>query len=288
VSPLGNYLPDYVDPPGGERGDFTYVDLGTESVYSRLIQVEVYYEGARMFFAHATGDTFRDVTIEGSIEDARGVVSRFSEVVLVEDTRPYSLVVAYKFDRLQRFLDAPPPIGPGYCPDGGVQRYAQLVQAAKDYHDEGLYEEAILALERLNLTVRNLAGWCTPDTSPNNLAGAILAQSKTLMFSLGHLVGEDFATDDPLERLSLVTEGLADGRSVIHLTGPVGERAAARVYSASGRLVTTLFDGRLSSGNERLVWNGTDGDGQRVASGVYFVRLEADGGVRSSKVILIR
>ena len=80
----------------------------------------------------------------------------------------------------------------------------------------------------------------------------------------------------------------AQGRSLVELAGPADAEVAARVYNTAGQLVTTLFEGRLPGGRERIVWRGTDDSGARVASGVYFVRLEAEGEVRSSKVVLIR
>ena len=50
-SPNGNYLPSFASPEGG-RGDFSYVDISTESVYSMLIQVDVYFPGSRLFYVH--------------------------------------------------------------------------------------------------------------------------------------------------------------------------------------------------------------------------------------------
>jgi flagellar hook assembly protein FlgD len=83
------------------------------------------------------------------------------------------------------------------------------------------------------------------------------------------------------------TSPVAD-RSLIELTGPAGTEVAARVYSASGRLVTTLFEGQLDGGTEHLTWLGTDQAGERVASGVYFVRLESKSESTTSKVVLVR
>jgi hypothetical protein len=289
VSPGGNFVPAYVEPPGG-RGEFIFFDVDTESIYSRLIQVEIWMEGARMFYAHGTQDTFRDVTIEGPIEDARGTIGRFSEVVLVEDMRPLPTVAEYKFQRLIAKVTAPIPMGTQFCPDGGLSRYRKYATQAKALYDEGRVGEAHRVLERLNLTVRSLAGWCTPDTYPNNLAGEILALSKTLMFSLERIMspmGRDRPVVAPAT-LALSATSPMDDRSLIELTGPAGAEVAARVYSASGRLVSTLFEGRLHGGSERIIWDGTDSNGQRVSSGVYFVRLESEGESRSSKVVLIR
>ena len=48
------------------------------------------------------------------------------------------------------------------------------------------------------------------------------------------------------------------------------------VYDILGRTVTTLYRGYLPTGQHQFRWNGTDGNGQGVASGVYFYRLSSD------------
>jgi uncharacterized repeat protein (TIGR01451 family) len=55
------------------------------------------------------------------------------------------------------------------------------------------------------------------------------------------------------------------------------ERSAARlsVLDVTGRHVRTLLDSELASGRYRVEWDGLDHRGDRVAPGVYFVRLEA-------------
>ncbi len=292
TSPLGSYVPLYADAPAGARNDFSYVDLTTESIYSRLILVEIYFPGSRMFFAHDTGDTFRDVTIEGSIEDARGVISRFSEAVLVEDTRPLTTVVAYKFQRLLNYLASPPPLSNDYCPEGGLLTLLGYAVRAENLYDQGEIADALETLARMNEMVRSMAGWCIPDTVPENQAGEILALSKTLMFSLDQLpagpADDGRGVPDGVTALALSVTSPARGSSVIKLAGPAGTAATARVYSAAGRLVATLFDGELVGAVQRIVWDGTDSTGNRAASGVYFVRLESDDDAKASKVVLIR
>jgi hypothetical protein len=65
-------------------------------------------------------------------------------------------------------------------------------------------------------------------------------------------------------------------------------RTALRIYDAQGRLVRVLFEGPAPAGDHVIVWNGTTGDGRRVASGVYFVQIVGPGGSAAAKVALIR
>ena len=52
---------------------------------------------------------------------------------------------------------------------------------------------------------------------------------------------------------------------------------ALRLYDARGRRVVTLVDEARPAGLHQLQWDGRDGDGDGVASGVYLVRLDLDG-----------
>jgi hypothetical protein len=66
-------------------------------------------------------------------------------------------------------------------------------------------------------------------------------------------------------------------------------RAALRVYDIAGRLVTTLRDGEVEPGEYEATWDGTDDSGERVASGVYMLRLEVGGGASAStKAVLLK
>ncbi len=71
---------------------------------------------------------------------------------------------------------------------------------------------------------------------------------------------------------------------VPNTTGPV--RLA--VYNVRGELVKTLLDGHVERGRHETSWDGTDRSGSAVSAGVYLVRLEAEGQVRTAKTLLVR
>ncbi len=60
------------------------------------------------------------------------------------------------------------------------------------------------------------------------------------------------------------------------------------VYDLRGRLVTTLVRENLVPGRHEVMWNGTDAAGRRVASGLYFAKLQAGGQVFTSKMLLLK
>jgi len=59
------------------------------------------------------------------------------------------------------------------------------------------------------------------------------------------------------------------------------------IYDASGRRVKQLANNRLRDAGS-LVWDGRDDRGGRVATGVYFARVEAFGSTATKKVVLAR
>jgi predicted acyl esterase len=60
------------------------------------------------------------------------------------------------------------------------------------------------------------------------------------------------------------------------------------VYDAQGRVLRRLIDGRSDGGTQMVVWNGLDGNGRPVPSGIYFYRLDARSGSATRKLILMK
>ena len=67
-----------------------------------------------------------------------------------------------------------------------------------------------------------------------------------------------------------------------------GGSARIRVYDASGRLVRTLLDRSLEAGDHVIGWDGIDAVGRKVASGVYYYRLETPGFEGTRKMLLLK
>ena len=60
------------------------------------------------------------------------------------------------------------------------------------------------------------------------------------------------------------------------------------VFDITGRLVRRLHDGPIKPGSHALFWDARDEVGAPVASGVYFVRLEAGARREMRRVVLVR
>jgi flagellar hook assembly protein FlgD len=62
-----------------------------------------------------------------------------------------------------------------------------------------------------------------------------------------------------------------------------------RVYTPSGRLVRTLLAAvPLPAGKHAATWDGRDGTGRAVSSGIYLVRLDAGGERGTQRAVLVR
>ena len=61
-----------------------------------------------------------------------------------------------------------------------------------------------------------------------------------------------------------------------------------RIYNVAGQLVCNLCDEVMDAGSYSKEWTGANNTGVKVASGVYFVRMEAGGFKDVRKLVLLR
>lgn len=76
--------------------------------------------------------------------------------------------------------------------------------------------------------------------------------------------------------------------TAIEYSIPKQEGVSLRVYNAQGQLVRTLVDQVQAPGRYAIGWDGTDGKGRTVASGVYFYRLTSGERSETRKMILLK
>jgi len=79
-------------------------------------------------------------------------------------------------------------------------------------------------------------------------------------------------------------------RVTVWFESRVTELATIEIFDLRGRLVRSLWTGRLSAGAQRSVmWDGRDSGGSNVASGSYVVRLHgASSGFATRTVTLVK
>lgn len=105
-----------------------------------------------------------------------------------------------------------------------------------------------------------------------NTPVAVEAGSVPQMFALQGNYPNPF---NPVTTIRFSLAGIADAR--------------LEVYDVAGRRIKVLFDEqRATSGVHEVAWDGRDGKGRAVSSGVYFYRLESGGAGETRSMVLMK
>jgi hypothetical protein len=65
------------------------------------------------------------------------------------------------------------------------------------------------------------------------------------------------------------------GSTALQFDLPSARRVSVALFGVDGRLVRRLIDGERGAGRHTAFWDGRDGEGQQVRSGMYFARIQA-------------
>lgn len=120
--------------------------------------------------------------------------------------------------------------------------------------------------------------------------GAAVGTNGTILHTVtGGQTGTEAAATPPQSATRLLwpspNPAGADVRISYDLSSPAG--IALEVFDPAGRWVRTLDRGNRAAGLHRVVWNGRDASGHRVARGAYFVRLLDGSGECFQRVLLV-
>ena len=66
------------------------------------------------------------------------------------------------------------------------------------------------------------------------------------------------------------------------------DEVAISLLDSSGRVVRRMDEGRQGIGFHSVIWDGHDGDGRKIPSGVYWLRASGLGGEATEKVVIVR
>jgi hypothetical protein len=69
---------------------------------------------------------------------------------------------------------------------------------------------------------------------------------------------------------------------------PRDEKVQLKVFNIRGQLVKTLVNEDMKAGHHSVVWKGRDDADQMVASGIYFVQMQAGDYRQVRKLVLIK
>ncbi|MFZ1977349.1 MAG: T9SS type A sorting domain-containing protein [Bacteroidota bacterium] len=66
------------------------------------------------------------------------------------------------------------------------------------------------------------------------------------------------------------------------------DKISLTVYNMLGQKIATLAEGEFQAGSYVVTWNGTNGHGMTVSSGVYFYRLSGSSFVITKKMLMLK
>ncbi|MEZ5359563.1 MAG: T9SS type A sorting domain-containing protein [Candidatus Zixiibacteriota bacterium] len=69
---------------------------------------------------------------------------------------------------------------------------------------------------------------------------------------------------------------------------PQVSQVRLEIINVLGQVVTTLLDQQVEAGHHEVIWDSRDSNGQTVASGIYFYRLQTDKHTFTKKMVLLK
>jgi len=80
----------------------------------------------------------------------------------------------------------------------------------------------------------------------------------------------------------------ANPRSIIKYDVLSAGTLSVKVYTQTGTLVKTVFNGAVPAGKGTIDWDGTNSKGSKVASGIYFIKVSGAGLNAVEKIAIVR
>jgi len=108
--------------------------------------------------------------------------------------------------------------------------------------------------------------------------------------SLSHEEGTDLTEIPPSSGIRLL--GAAPNpfnpSTEIHYELERAARVSLTVYDLEGRLLRVLLEGDLAAGSGSVKWDGRDGNGRPLSSGIYLIDLKGRDGRQTQKLVLLK
>ncbi len=76
--------------------------------------------------------------------------------------------------------------------------------------------------------------------------------------------------------------------TVIRFDIPVNSKVNLTIYNVLGQKVKTLIDQDLAAKHYEVDWDGTSDGGTKVASGIYFYKIEAGNFIQTKKMVMLK
>ncbi len=125
--------------------------------------------------------------------------------------------------------------------------------------------------------------------SLNSVTGSIYVTTyDSVLYALNDLSGIEEEITPGLFSLSPADPNPFTTKTTVRYELEKTVKVDISVYNMLGQKVRDLFSGRQSSGVYSVNWNGLGYAGEKLSSGIYFLKIEAEGKEASSKVMFVR
>jgi photosystem II stability/assembly factor-like uncharacterized protein len=104
----------------------------------------------------------------------------------------------------------------------------------------------------------------------------------------GYVVEEQDTVEYAAVRLGQNWPNPLNDATIIPFYLPMNAMVRLGVYDVSGREVALLFEGVRREGEHRFGWDGSGSRGEKLESGLYFLRLETSAGTDTRKIVILR
>jgi flagellar hook capping protein FlgD/WD40 repeat protein len=156
------------------------------------------------------------------------------------------------------------------------------------YYTQNASQEQInLSMERRRLQTRLVALGLVNQNVPVEVDAYSNRQGRTFRgFGLLHLSSSSLAGS--AVKLEQNAPNPFNPVTKINFAVSKDSDVALRVYNVQGRLVKTLFSGRLAQGMHEVTWDGRDTSGRQAASGVYYAKVSSGGNSDVIKMVMAK
>jgi hypothetical protein len=294
-NPVVDRVMDVFVMPSERVGDIPGIVIASASGRDSL-DVHVVAEEQRIYRGHHIAEPAAEETVYVTVSDLYGNEGTESRVITYARSIGGDLVVTSDDMKLEArarlgsgdFTLAILPVDSAYLigrGDGGEpQVEATAYNVCTIGSGAGLITiDADVGTDDTRVLCRYRDGWEVAPGQRRQASRVSLAGASPGIYAVGHAGGGPAGE----LRVSAARPNPFGDRCTIVIMAPQRSRADVSVFDVRGRLVKAVYEGVIE-GETHFAWNGTDRFGQRVSSGIYFLRVDA-GQIRATrKLILVR
>jgi hypothetical protein len=147
-----------------------------------------------------------------------------------------------------------------------------------------------------------LTGGDSPFSNVGDNNNVKAADTDPVLLATGSSLAKEFEVEEPEEdesevaKSEVITDYVLEQNypnpfnpsTIIIFALPEATEVSLKIYDVAGQLVQTLVAGVVQAGRRQVVWDGTNQNGVKVASGVYFYQLRAGEFKQVRKMSLVR